>query len=127
MATGFNTQVGNGEYRLQFETDNREYYLLMQETARRCVDGKHVTNADRKNGNEYFLRGIETAKEIVKSAPIEGCVPVNELLKLRDWLYENDAITMNGVKQINQLMLQMQKQGKENDYDYAQRKGTRHP
>ena len=47
MATGFNTQVSNGEYRLQFETDNREYYLLMQETARRCVDGKLVTNADR--------------------------------------------------------------------------------
>ena len=47
MATGFNTQVINGEYRLQFETDNREYYLLMQETARRCVDGKPVINADR--------------------------------------------------------------------------------
>ena len=47
MATEFNTQVGNGEYRLQFETDNREYYLLMQETARRCVGGKPVTNADR--------------------------------------------------------------------------------
>ena len=47
MATEFNTQVSNGEYRLQFETDNREYYLLMQETARRCVDGKPVTNADR--------------------------------------------------------------------------------
>ncbi len=30
MATEFNTQVGNGEYRLQFKTDNREYYLLMQ-------------------------------------------------------------------------------------------------
>lgn len=59
---------------------------------------------DRKNGNEYFLRGIETAKEIVKSAPMEDCVPLNELLKLRDWLYESDAITMNGVKQINQLL-----------------------
>ena len=47
MATGFNAQVSNGEYRLQFETDNREYYLLMQETARRCVDGKPVANADR--------------------------------------------------------------------------------
>ena len=47
MAIGFNTQVGNGEYRLQFETDNKEYYLLMDETARRCVDGKPVTNADR--------------------------------------------------------------------------------
>ena len=47
MATGFNTKVGNGEYRLQFETDNKEHYLLMQEAARRCVDGKSKTNADR--------------------------------------------------------------------------------
>ena len=47
MATGFNTQVSNGEYRLQFKTDNREYYLLMQSTARRCVDGGQTTNADR--------------------------------------------------------------------------------
>ena len=56
MATGFNTQVSNGKYRLQFETDNREYYLLMQETARRCVDGKPVTNADRiRNINDEEL------------------------------------------------------------------------
>ena len=47
MATEFNTQVGNGKHCLRFETDNREYYLLMQETARRRVDGKPVTNADR--------------------------------------------------------------------------------
>ena len=47
MATGFNTQVGNGEYRLQFETDNKEHYLLMQSTARRCVDCVQMTNADR--------------------------------------------------------------------------------
>ena len=47
MATEFNTQVGNGEYRLHFKTDNREYYMLMQSTARRCVDGSHMTNADR--------------------------------------------------------------------------------
>jgi len=39
MSSGFNTQVGNGEYRLQFETNNKEHYLLMQEMARRCVDG----------------------------------------------------------------------------------------
>ena len=47
MATGFNTQTGGGEYRLQFETTNKEYFLLMQETARRCVDHKPITNADR--------------------------------------------------------------------------------
>ena len=42
MSTGFNTQIGNGEYRLQFETDNKEHYLLLQEMARRCVDGKSL-------------------------------------------------------------------------------------
>lgn len=40
MSTEFNTQIGNGAYRLQFETDNKDHYLLLQEMARRCVDGK---------------------------------------------------------------------------------------
>ena len=46
-------------------------------------------------------------KKAIKKMPkgiIVDAVPVNELLKLRDWLYESDAITMNGVKQINQLI-----------------------
>lgn len=47
MTTEFNTQVGNGEYRLQFETNNEAHYLLMQSAARQCVDGVHMTNADR--------------------------------------------------------------------------------
>lgn len=42
MSTGFNTQIGNGEYRLQFETDNKEHYLLLQEMARRFVSGKPI-------------------------------------------------------------------------------------
>ena len=69
MATGFNTQVGNGEYRLRFETDNREYYLLMQETARRCVDGKPVTNADR-------IRAMSDEEMAKKLQYASGC-PVN--------------------------------------------------
>lgn len=47
MATEFNTQVDNGKYCLQFETDNKEHYLLMQSAARRCIDRAHMTNADR--------------------------------------------------------------------------------
>ena len=46
MATAFNTQVGNGKYCLQFETDNKEHYLLMQSAARRCINRAHMTNAD---------------------------------------------------------------------------------
>ena len=47
MATEFKTGVGKGKYLLKFETDNKEYYLLMQAVARRCVDGKPMTQADR--------------------------------------------------------------------------------
>ena len=42
MATEFNTQVGNGEYRLQFETNNEALYLLMQSAARWCIDHAHM-------------------------------------------------------------------------------------
>jgi len=38
--TLFNTQIGNGEFRLQFETDDKNKFLYMQEKARRCVDNK---------------------------------------------------------------------------------------
>ena len=47
MATEFNTQVSNGEYRLQFKTNNEAHYLLMQSAARRCIDHAHMTNADK--------------------------------------------------------------------------------
>lgn len=40
--TQFNTQTCEAErsYRLQFETDNKEHYLFMQEAARICVDDR---------------------------------------------------------------------------------------
>ena len=77
MATGFNTQVSNGEYRLQFETDNREYYLLMQETARRRVDGKPVTNADRIRS----MNDEELAEFLIDLADDGN-------LRIRDWLQQ---------------------------------------
>ena len=40
MATRFSTWGGPDGYRLNFDTDNLDYYLLMQKIARHCVDGK---------------------------------------------------------------------------------------
>ena len=57
MATEFNTQIGNGKYCLQFETDDEDYYLIMQEIARRCIDGRHITNTNRVDGCEYCNDG----------------------------------------------------------------------
>lgn len=89
MATGFNTQVGSGEYRLQFETDNKEYYLLMQETARRCVDGKSKTNADRiramsDEGLSVWLMRLHTICECCSAK--EECDTI-----------ENDEVCRRGV------------------------------
>ena len=59
MATEFNTQVSNGEYRLQFEANNEAHYLLMQSAARRCIDHTHMTNADRiRNMNDEELNDL---------------------------------------------------------------------
>ena len=78
MATGFNTQVGNGEYRLQFETDNREYYLLMQKIARRCVDGEPMTNADR-------IRAMcDDELADFMNRDISGCPPTGDCNKASD-------------------------------------------
>ena len=38
MATMFNTQTGEGKFKLQFETDDQTCYRVMQELARLCVD-----------------------------------------------------------------------------------------
>lgn len=44
MATGFSTRSGSDGYRLNFDTDNLDYYLLMQKIARHCVDGKPASD-----------------------------------------------------------------------------------
>ena len=48
--TSFNTKVlgDQGLYRLEFETDDREQYLLMQKLARMCVDQSKCRDCSRK-------------------------------------------------------------------------------
>ena len=42
MSANFNTKTGDGEYQIQFETDDKQQFLLMQELARKMVDGRPV-------------------------------------------------------------------------------------
>lgn len=46
MATVFNTQVHDEKYCLQFETDNKEHYMLMQSLARLCIDRTNIRLID---------------------------------------------------------------------------------
>ena len=49
--TNFNTQVGGGVYRIQFETDNQKAYKAVQEVIRAFVD--------MDNSNEVALSKTE--------------------------------------------------------------------
>ena len=40
MATSWKSQQGNGVYALQFETDDKEKYKLVEKVAQMAVDGK---------------------------------------------------------------------------------------
>ena len=44
MATSWKSQIGDGKYALQFETDDVEKYKLVEKSAQMAVDGK--TTAD---------------------------------------------------------------------------------
>lgn len=101
MATEFNTQVGNGEYRLQFETDNKAHYLIMQSSARRCVDCEHMTNADRIRSMTdvelYVLfREIYNAGVAYGVSYMYGKQPDNFEWKMR-WLQQPAEENKNGV------------------------------
>jgi hypothetical protein len=44
MATEWKSQQADGKYYLQFETDNKEKYMLVEKAAQMAIDGK--TTAD---------------------------------------------------------------------------------
>lgn len=44
MATSWKSQQGNGEYSLQFETDDKEKYKLVEKAAQMAVDGKTISD-----------------------------------------------------------------------------------
>lgn len=84
MATEFNTQVGNGKYCLQFETDNKSHYLIMQSSARRCVDCEHMTNVDRVRA----MNAEQLAEWALFSAPQIGREYSHSLIGLIIWLQQ---------------------------------------
>ena len=101
MATEFNTQVGNGEYRLQFETDNEAHYLLMQSAARRCIDRAHMTNADRIRSMTdeelaLWICGVYDIEEengkFINGIIIPGYAPHN----IEEWLQQPAEGVNNG-------------------------------
>lgn len=51
-----------------------------------------------------YAHGWNCAVEIIQNAPAVDAVPIDEMLELRNSLYETDKITMNGLKMLNELI-----------------------
>ena len=73
MATTFNTQVGDGQFKLQFETDDQTSYRVMQELARLCVDRDqyHAEKSAPEKPKTYEITAIHTIEvtHISKGVP----------------------------------------------------------
>lgn len=77
MATGFSTRSGPDGYRLNFDTDNLEYYLLMQKIARHCVDGKPAADvAEVRHGR---WERVSTASGIISRVRCSVCAGTQPL------------------------------------------------
>lgn len=82
--------------------------LIKKEIMMRLIDADTFNNFDYSSFDgaltEDAVQGMETVLTVVDNTPTINTVPVNELLKLRDWLYESDAITMGGLRSLNELI-----------------------
>ena len=59
---------------------------------------------DKQHGSKAFVFGIESVLEYAEYLPTVDAVPVSELLSLRDNLYEDNLITMRGLRDLNMLI-----------------------
>ena len=62
--------------------------------------------------NKSFYPAI--VKSSIESAPAVDAVTIDELLELRDKLYEADSITMKGLKMLNDLIAMHDGERREN-------------
>lgn len=69
--TGFNTQIVDGVYCLQFETDIRKNYEFVQNAARACVDGKVV---DSEVEIATFPRWISVEDRLPENCEFVLCI-----------------------------------------------------
>ena len=62
-----------------------------------------IHNQGVAHPNAYHLTNYATL--ILREAPTVDAVPVSELKKLRDYLYEEDLIFMRGLAELNKLIV----------------------
>lgn len=84
--TEFKTQVGGGVYRLQFETDDKGNFLLMEKAARGCIDGTHAL----AEMQEFLLRAeLAGAKALLESVTAERDAAIHDVVDMLKYAFGN--------------------------------------
>lgn len=70
----YNAQILNdkGEYHLQFETNSRENFNVMEKLAQKCIDNKPRTNFDRITESEEAL--AEFIRKLAEECQHHNCL-----------------------------------------------------
>lgn len=103
MATEFNTQVGNGKYCLQFETDNKEYYMLMQSLARLCIDRTNIRLIDANSlieDLEFLAKHEDSFRRsvilgVVHTVKAQKTIDAVEVVRCKDCKYFKTSLCQN--------------------------------
>ncbi len=93
MATSWKSQQGDGEYALQFETDNKEKYKLVEKAAQMAVDGKMVERyIDIENVTipKGFFEDLNVPKLLAWLAS-QPTADVVEVVRCKDCKYWNNG------------------------------------
>ena len=75
---GFNTQTTEGDYRIQFQTDSRDEWLLVQQLCRDIMDGKKLsqpqwwTSVSERPPEDQTYVLVSTLDNDVQEAHLDG-------------------------------------------------------
>lgn len=61
MSTEWKSQQTDGKYSLQFETDNKETYKLMEKSAQMIIDGKFTVVTEIRHGKWENMTDVDSA------------------------------------------------------------------
>ena len=109
MATAFNTQVGNGKYCLQFETDNKDHYMLIQSLARLCIDRTNIRLIDANSlieDLEFLAKHEDSFRQsvilgIVHTVKAQKTIDAVEVVRCKDCAVPHNKYT--GCPKLNGL------------------------
>ena len=78
-------------------------YLEREATIKR-IEEVYCADCNSYNGVRCRACGTGDAIDMIEDAPAADVAPIEALARLRDELYEQDLITMEGLKRLNTLI-----------------------